>query len=194
MRSFHRVCSSLALAGLALALALATPARAADPVSFPATSWSGLAIASVKVPGGGKVAVPVLAEVHFGPLGSPSLGATDFLIVLDDGFETFEVEGTYIIDAKGRPVLTADLGALETQMMSLLVHVCEDVLGLTVECDILDGADLAFDGTKVKLKVKGKAKLGVELVQAGAKIPFLLLAQGEAFKIALSFKSGPLAP
>ena len=183
---------SLALAGLAFALA-AVPARAGDPVIFPATSWTGLALVGVQVPSAGKVPGVLSAQLSFGPLGSPSLGANEFLLVLDDGFETFEIEGTYSLDAKGTPLLTADLGALETETMGLLVHVCEDVLLLGSQCDVLDGADLVFDPSKVKFKVKGKAKNGVEAVQAAGKIPFLVLAQGDSFKVSLSFKSA-LAP
>lgn len=193
MKRCRSLRSSLALAAFAFAFSAfalaASPARAGDPVMFPATSWSGLALLSVQVPSVGKEQGVVQADLHFGPLGSPSLGANEFLIVFDDGFETFEIEGTYALDAKGTPVLTADLGALETQTLDLLVHVCEDVLGLGVECDILAGADLVFDPSKVKFKVKGKAKSGVEVVQAAGKIPFLVLALGDALKVSLSFRS-----
>jgi hypothetical protein len=183
-----RFCPSLALACLVIALA-APPARAADPVSFPATSWFGLALVSVGISGVGKEQGVLDAEMHFGPLGSPSLGANEFLLVFDDGIESFEIEGTYVLDAKGTPVLTADLADLETETLDLLIHVCEDVFGLGSECDILDMADLVFDPSKVKFKVKGKAKSGVELVQAAGKIPLEVMALGESIKVSLSFKS-----
>jgi hypothetical protein len=188
-----RFCSSLALACLAFGLAV-PPARAADPVSFPATSWFGLALVSVGISGVGKEQGVLEAEMHFGPLGSPSLGANEFLLVFDDGVESFEIEGTYVLDAKGTPVLTADLVDLEAETLDLLVHVCEDVFGLGILCDVLDGADLVFDPSKVKFKVKGKAKDGVELVQAGGKIPVLVMALGDTFKASLSFKSVTGAP
>jgi hypothetical protein len=189
----NRLISSLALASLAFALT-ASPARAGDPVIFPATSWAGQALVSVQIPSVGKVPGVLEAELYFGPLGSPSLGVNEFLLVFDDGVETFEIEGSYALDAKGTPVLTADLGALETQTIDLLIHVCEDVLLLGSDCDLLDAADLVFDPSKVKFKVKGKSKGGFAAAQAAGKIPFLLTAPGESFKVSLSFKSVVMQP
>jgi hypothetical protein len=183
----HRL--RLWLGALALAFALAASgAHAADPVDFPGSSWSGGGLISAKV--GGKISGSVTFDLDFGPQADPALAADEFLLVLDDGMETFEVSGNYAIDSKGGVALTLDASALETGLADLIYHVCVDVLELGAECDFLLTLDVVIDLAKQKIKLKAKAKDGVEVLAAAGKLPFAMLAGAEqVVKVTIGFKA-----
>jgi hypothetical protein len=183
-----------AFACIALGLAVAAaPARAAEPVPPTGTSWSGTAFIKAKLPG---ESVDGLLEltVLFGPNGGFGLDANEFLIVADDGEETLDITGTYAVDEKGQPVLTLDTTALATELHALVVHVCEDILVLGAECDILDILGVVLDPAKLKTKVKTRSddEDGADLALS-AKLPFLLTNGGGEIKLTVSLKTSPPA-
>jgi hypothetical protein len=185
---------AFACIALAFAVGLAAgPGQTAEPVAPSFTSWSGTAVIKAKLPGE-SVAGEVDLDVHFGPNGGLGLAADEFLIVADDGEETLDVTGTYAVNEKGQPVLTLDTTALATELHALVVHVCEDVLVLGAECDILDVLDVVLDPTKLKTKVKTRSddEDGAELA-LNAKLPFLLTNGGGSIKLTVSLKTSPPA-
>jgi hypothetical protein len=178
----------IALAGLLLGLA-AGPAQAG--LVFPEnSSWSGIAVIKAKVPGD-SVAGLVELDLTFGPNAGLGLGVGEFLLVADDGEETLEVTGDFMLDDKGQPVLFPDTAALETELHELMVHVCEDVLMLGAECDLLGILDVVADPAKLKLKAKIKDGSDGTVLGLGAKLPFVLTDGNAGVKAAVSLKSSP---
>lgn len=182
----------------ALALAALTFGLAAEPVSagglvFPEMSdWSGTAVIKAKVPGG-TVAGDIDLEVHLGPNAGLMLPSGEFLILADDGMETLELTGDFVLDEKGQPILLIDTTDLATELHDLVLHVCEDVLGLGAECDLLATLDVEVDPTRLKTKAKikeGSDGVGLSL---GAKLPFLLTDGDESVKVSVSIKTSPPA-
>lgn len=181
---------SRALGALAFVSLFATGASAADPVSFPGSSWSGTGIISIKVPGAGKLAGEVSFDLDFGPQADPALADDEFLLVLDDGMETLDVHGSYAVDEKGRLALLLDVASLGAELEALTLHVCQDVLMLGSQCDVIALLDLVFDPTRQKLKIQGRSKDGVDSLKASGKFPFALSEGDEAVaRLAIGFKA-----
>ena len=68
----------------------------------------------------------------------------------------FTVSGTYTVDAKGRPVLSPDLDALESETAELLIYVCEEVLDLGPEMPMLRA--LGVDVLRIAPRHEGTAE------------------------------------
>jgi hypothetical protein len=175
----------------ALLLGFAAGSAHAGDLVFPEnTSWSGSAVIKAKVPGDSVTGLVDL-DVHFGPNAGLGLGVGEFLIVADDGEETLEVTGDFMLDEKGQPVLFPDTTALATELHDLVIHVCEDVLGLGAACDFIATLDVVMDPTRLKTKAKVSAD-GTEL-KFGAKLPFLLTDGEDDAKVTVSLKTSPPA-
>lgn len=172
-----------------LGVLVASAASFADPVAPASTDWAGAGVFKGKLANEGSTSGPVDIDVDFGPNGGLGLAAGEFRITADDGMEAFTVEGTFTVDAKGQPVLTPDLVALENSMKTLMIHVCEDILLLGPMCAGIAGLDVVFDPAKIKLKVKTSSD-PAELALSG-KIPFALSNGMEQAKVAVSLKSSP---
>ena len=182
------------LAGLVCTLFFASAALAADPVAPAGTNWRGAAVFKGKLVGGGGSPGPVDLAVDFGPNGGLGLGAGEFRITADDGMETFVVEGTFAVDAKGQPVLTPDTVALEEQLEVLLLHICQDILMLGSTCDQVALFEVAADPAKVQLKAKTNAGNGDGATLAlAAKLPFVLNNGADDVRVSFSMKSSPPA-
>ena len=182
------------IAALVYALFFASAALAADPVAPATTSWRGTATFKGKLVGGGGSPGPVDLAVDFGPNGGFGLGAGEFRITADDGMETFAVEGTFAVDAKGQPVLTPDTLALEDQLEVLLLHICQDILMLGTQCDLVALFEVEVDPAKVQLKAKTNAGNGDGATLAlAAKLPFVLMNGTDAVRVSFSMKSSPPA-
>jgi hypothetical protein len=174
-----------------LVLSLAAGPAFGGGLVFPeGTSWSGPALIKAKVPGD-SVTGFVELDVHFGPNGGLGLGVGEFLIVADDGEETFEVTGDFVLDAKGRPVLSPDTTDLATELLDLIVHVCEDVLMLGPQCDFIATLDVVVDPARLKTKVKTKSGSDGPVLALGAKLPFLLTDGEDDAKVTVSLKTDP---
>jgi len=171
-------------------LAAAAGARAADPVSFPGSSWSGTGVIAANIKDAGKVVGEIAFDLDFGPQADPALAADQFLLVLDDGMESLDVTGTWAVDEKGRLVLALDVNALAAELSAVTLHVCVDVLGLGPECDLIPLLDVILDPTKQKLKLKGKSKDGLESLKAKGKFPFAFFWEGEPVaRVSIGFKA-----
>ena len=182
------------IVALACAFLLAAGARAATPVDPAGTTWQGFAAIKAKVSGAGSVADVVVVEIFFGPNVGESVDAGEFLLRADDGMETLEVRGSYALDAKGQPVLTPDLLELADELSDLMVHVCEDVLGLpSFVCDEIALLDVVVDPAKLKTKVKTSASASGDVLQFGTKLPFVLTDGNEAIRATVALK-GRIAP
>jgi len=182
------------LAGLVCSLLFASAALAADPVAPASTDWRGAATFKGKLVSGGGSPGPVDLAVDFGPNGGLGLGAGEFRITADDGMESFVVEGTFDVDAKGQPVLTPDTVALEDQLEALLLHICEDILMLGTACDQVALLDVEVDPAKLQLKAKTNAGNGDGATLAlSAKLPFVLTNGVDAVRVSFSIKSSPPA-
>jgi hypothetical protein len=176
-----------------LLLGLAAGSAHAGVVVFPeGSSWSGTAVIKAKVPGDSVTGLLDL-DVHFGPNAGLALGVGEFLIVADDGEETLEVAGDFMLDDKGQPVLFPDTTALATELHDLVIHVCEDVLMLGAQCDIIAMLDVVVDPTKLKLKAKTKSGGDGAVLAFAAKLPFVLTDGDEAVKLTVSLKAAPPA-
>jgi hypothetical protein len=183
-----------AIVALACAFLLAAGARAATPVDPTGTTWQGVAAIKAKASGAGSVADVVDVDLFFGPNAGESVDAGDFLLRADDGQETLEVRGSYAVDAKGQPVLTPDLPDLADELSDLMVHVCEDVLGLpSLICDEIALLDVVVDPAKLKTKVKTSAGSSGDVLQFGTKLPFVLTDGNESVRATVALK-GRLAP
>jgi hypothetical protein len=158
---------------LVCTLLCASAGWAADPVAPAGTDWVGTGSFKGKLSGAGSTSGPVDIDVHFGPDAGLSLAADEFQISADDGMAIFLVEGTFVVDAKGQPLLTPDPVALETQLKALLIHVCEDILLLKV---------------KTKAGSGGGGTLGLS-----AKLPFELTSGMEVVRATFSLKTSPPA-
>jgi hypothetical protein len=168
----------------------AAGARAAEPVSFPGSSWSGTGVIAANVKGAGKVMGEIAFDLDFGPQADPALADDQFLLVLDDGMETLEVTGTWAVDEKGRLLLALDVNALAAELSDLVLHVCADVLGLGSQCDLIPLLDVVLDPAKQKLKLKGKSKDGLENLKAKGKFPFAFFLDGEPVgRVSIGFKA-----
>jgi hypothetical protein len=176
---------------LALLLGLAAGPAHAGGLVFPEnSSWAGTAVIKAKVPGD-SVAGLVEVDLTFGPNAGLGLGVGEFLMVADDGEETLEVTGDFMLDDKGQPVLFPDTTALETELHDLMVHVCEDVLMLGAECDLFDLLDVVVDPTKLKPKAKIKDGADGTVLGFSAKLPFVLTDGNAGVKATVSLKSSP---
>ena len=178
---------------LALALLLAPSARAADPVDPSSTVWQGLAQTKAKLPGAGSNSALVDFEILFGPNVGASLDANEFHLIADDGTVAFDVFGTYTTDAKGQPVLAPDTVLLADELKVLMVHVCEEIVGVGVGCDDILTFDVLIDPSKLKIKVKTKAASPVATLALSGKIPFVLTDGMNEAKVTLSLKTSPPA-
>lgn len=180
---------------LALALVcLGAGARAAEPVLLPGSSWSGSALLKAKLSargaGSDSLQGAVAFELHFGPLGAPALTSNEFLLVLDDGFTALELPGTFVLDAKGRPLLTPDEAGFEDGLTDLIVDLCADVVDDPDLCDVFSLLELAIG--KNELRVKARSRKGIETLQGRGKIEFAFLhPQGGPFVLVkLGFRTG----
>ena len=184
---------ALALLAVSLGLGLAAaPASAADPVAPSNTAWAGTALVKAKVPGESLTGLLELT-VLFGPNPGASLEANEFEIVLDDGEETLVLTGTYSVDAKGQPVLALDTTLLAAELKDLMIHICQDVLGLGAACDELLALDVALDPERLRTKVKTASGNGDAELVFSAKLPFLLTDGVDALKFTVSIKTAPPA-
>src|SRR5688572_28029183 len=152
----------------------ASAASAAEPVAPASTDWPGTAVFKGKLVAGGGSPGPVALAVDFGPNGGLGLAAGEFRITVDDGVETFVVEGTFVVDAKGQPVLTADTVALAVALKTLLLHICEDILLIGTACDTAALFGLAVDPAKIKLTAKTNAGSDGATLALAANLPFVL--------------------
>ena len=70
------------------------------------------------------------ADILFGPM--ETLAADEFLLLVDDGEDTLQFEGTYVLNRRGKPVLFVNPAKSEDEFEDLL----EEIFGLV---------DLGFD-------------------------------------------------
>ena len=181
------------IASFVCTLLFASAASAAEPVAPASTDWLGTATFKGKLVAGGGSPGPVPLAVDFGPNGGLGLAAGEFRITADDGMETFVVEGTFVVDAKGQPVLTADTAALAVALKALLLHICEDILLLGSACDTVALFGVEVDPAKIQLKAKTNAGSDGATLALAAKLPFVLTTPDRAVRVSFSMKTSPPA-
>ena len=180
------------LRSLLLVIVFALPVSAfaaGPPVSWAGSSWNGATILSAKVSGAGSFKGPAQLDLDFGPQADPPLAANEFLIELDDGTASIPIHGTWLLDPKGRPILTLDPSTVAADLKELLFDVCQEQLG-SPECNIFLQLDVVIDPSKFKPKLKAKDDHGLIVLSATGKLPFDLFLQGDRVaRASIGFKS-----
>jgi hypothetical protein len=176
------------LAAGALTLAAAAQAQ----VALPGTDWMGGAQlkASISAPGQGsdKVAGPATLSLFFGPLAAEGLGANEFRVVLDDGSETLDFEGTYSTGARGRPILLPDAAEFEAGLRELIDEICSSTFDPGT-CNTLNSLTLSVTRSDFKQQARS-SKMGAQSIKSSGQIDFQFMDRGSVVvRVKLRFKS-----
>jgi hypothetical protein len=185
--------------GKALALALtvgflALAGQAEAQISLPGTDWLGSAQLKgrVSAPGQGsdKISGPATLSLSFGPNAAEGLSANEFRLLLDDGVETLDFEGTYTTDARGNPVLSPDPSDFADSLRELIDDVCMNTIGDPQQCGLFGSLALSITRSDFKQKARS-SKMGAQSIKSSGKIDFEFLnGSSLVARVKLSFTGG----
>jgi len=172
-------------------LALAGQAEAQP--SLPGTDWTGSAQLKGKVSapgqGGDKISGPATLSLFLGPSAAAGLAANEFHLVLDDGTETLDFEGTYTTDARGNPIILPDPSDFADSLHELIDDVCMSTIGNPTQCAVFDSLTLSITRSDFKQTARS-SKMGAQSIKCSGKIDFAFMNGSTLVaSVKLSFKS-----
>ncbi len=150
----------------------------ASAQSVSGTTWLVPGEMKMKIQKAGKETFLLpLSQLHFGPQGV--LAASEYMLVLNDGFDAITTTGTYALNQKGKILLMPDGSSIQSDLEDLL----ENVGGLAP-------GDVSVSCVKSKAKAKVRSKQGFETMRAAyaTKCVATVISLGASVKVNLRMK------